>query len=44
MRSNENSGTQRQTNHKYVTEYSYYRDFVNILTLSLRALKYSLLL
>ncbi|MCW2105572.1 UNVERIFIED_ORG: hypothetical protein M2402_002740 [Rahnella aquatilis] len=39
MGSNENRGEERQINHTNVTEYSYYRDFVNNLTLSLRALK-----
>ena len=39
MGSNENCGEERQFNHTNVTDYSYYRDFVNILTLPLRALK-----
>jgi hypothetical protein len=39
MGSNENRGAKRQLNHINVTEYSYYRDFVNNLTLPLRALK-----
>ncbi|AEX50100.1 hypothetical protein Rahaq2_0149 [Rahnella aquatilis CIP 78.65 = ATCC 33071] len=39
MGSNENRGEERQISHTNVAEYSYYRDFVNNLTLSLRALK-----
>ncbi|VTQ56597.1 Uncharacterised protein [Campylobacter jejuni] len=39
MGSDDNGGDDHKINHTNVTEYSYYRDFVNNLTSSLRALK-----